>query len=260
MLLKIRPQSQEYYQSDYEKTSFYKKKQLAEIKSRFSFVLSLKQEKESLQMNFTSTDLAENMSKMLIFSPIYFEENIKTNTFEIKNKNVLKVQWNKFKEKNRSSKNNTFLFLYERLYFKIPLGLEYDLLSNGSHLPFLVNIYNKQINIGTVIPGMLWVHTPLSLPLKIDYVVKDLNDTEMTLGGVISLDENNLTRLLADKNFQQQARPYHYTKDFSIISDFTSVYDVKTGYLKSSKFSLTIFSENEEINESIVSSTLLKNM
>jgi hypothetical protein len=188
---------------------------------------------------------------MLIFSPVQFELDEEKNLFQITNKKLLKVQWNKYKEKNRSGKNNAFLFLYERLYFKIDLGMEYDLMSNSAHLPFFVDIYDKDLEVGSVIDGMSWVHTPLGLPLKIEYVVDQINIQELTLKGVVSLDEESLIKLIADKQFQQQAKSYHYTRDFTISSDLKSIYDMTTGYLKFSSLKLKIYSEHEEINESV---------
>lgn len=253
MLISIKPGSQELYRSEYAKQTFYKNGKLSDLKSQNSFSLNLHQE-EKLQMTFTSKDSTDDTLSSLTFSPVQFELDEKKNTFEITNKKLLKVQWNKFKEKNRSGKNNTFLFLYEKLYFKMQSGMEYDLLSNGSHLPFFVNIYNKDLEVGAVIDGMSWVHTPLGLPLKIEYAVELVNDLELTLRGTVSLDEETLTKLIADKQFQQKAKPYHYTKNFSITSDIKSIYDVRTGYLKFSKFSLKILSAEEEINEQIDSS------
>lgn len=253
MLINIKPDSQELYKSEYSKNTLYKNNKLSELKSRNTFSLNLNLN-ENLQMIFTNKDLTDDTSNNLIFSPVQFELNEKKNFFEITNKKLLKVQWNKFKEKNRNGKNNTFLFLYERLYFKMDFGMEYDLLSNGSHLPFFVNIYNKELEVGTVIDGMSWVHAPLGLPLKIEYVVELINDMDLTLRGTVSLDEDTLTKLIADKQFQQKAKPYHYTKNFTILSDIKSVYNARTGYLKYSTLSLTISGVEEEVNESVSSS------
>ncbi|MFV0531916.1 MAG: hypothetical protein ACK5MD_10835 [Flavobacteriales bacterium] len=237
------------YEFKYEKTSFYKGKKISEVKSNSIFSLKLKFI-DQLQMIFESKKSEYNRQK-LVFTPIQFQYDPNVNLFLIKNKDLIRVQWNKFKESNRSSKNNAFLFLYEQLYFKIALGLEYDLLSNGAYLPFFVNIYNKDLFYGAVFSGMSWVHTPLSLPLKIDYIVEKMNEAHIIFQGTITLDEALLIRLLADKGFQKKAKPYHYNKNFSISSDIISTYDIETGYLKTSSFLMKIYSEEEGIDESI---------
>lgn len=253
MIVNVRENSEELYRSEYIKNSQYKNNKLSNLKSVNSFTLNIKKD-QKLEYIFTNKDTIDERLNMLIFSPVQLEMNEEKNLFQISNKKLLKVQWNKYKEKNRSGKNNTFLFLYERLYFKIDLGMEYDLMSNSSHLSFFVDIYDKDLSVGTVIEGMSWVHTPLGLPLKIEYVVEQINEQELILRGVVSLDEDNLTKLMADKQFQQQyAKPYHYTRDFSIHSAIKSIYDVKKGYLKYSNISLKIISEKEEINESLES-------
>jgi hypothetical protein len=250
MIIKIRENLQELYRSEYTKNSQYKNNKLSNLKSVNIFTLSIKKE-EKLEYIFTNKDSIDERVNMLIFSPVQFELDEEKNLFQITNKKLLKVQWNKYKEKNRSGKNNAFLFLYERLYFKIDLGMEYDLMSNSAHLPFFVDIYDKDLEVGSVIDGMSWVHTPLGLPLKIEYVVDQINIQELTIKGVVSLDEESLIKLIADKQFQQQAKSYHYTRDFTISSDLKSIYDMTTGYLKFSSLKLKIYSEPEEINESV---------
>lgn len=252
MIVNIKASSPELYRSEYFKTCIYKNNRLSDLKSTNSFSLRI-DEGERLQLSFANKDSLDERANILIFSPVQFELDRSKNLFQISNKKNLKVQWNKYKEKNRSGKNNTFLFLYERLYFKIELGMEYDLMSNSSHLPFFVDVYGRDLGAGSVVDGMSWVHTPLGLPLKIEYVIEEINHLEMTMKGVISLDEENLTKLIADKQFQQQSKPYHYSKDFSIESEVRSVYDMHTGYLRYSDLKLKIYSEKEQINESIQS-------
>lgn len=250
MVVKIRNNSEQLYRSEFNKNSIYKNNKLSNLKSlnSFSFVL---QQDEKLHLDFVSKDSIDERANMLIFTPVHFELDANKNIFQITNKKLLKVQWNKYKEKNRSGKNNTFLFLYEKLYFKVDLGMEYDLMSNSAHLPFFVNIYDQDLEVGSVIEGMSWLHTPLNLPLKIEYIVEKFNEIELTLNGVVSLDDENLVKLIADKQFQQQAKPYHFTKDFVISSDIKSVFDVRTGYLAFSSCTFKIYSEKEEINESV---------
>lgn len=251
MIVKIKENTQQLYRSEFTKSSIYKNNKLSNLKSFNSFSLTTIKQDERLQLTFVSKDTIDERANMLIFTPVQFELNAEKNIFQIANKKLLKVQWNKYKEKNRSGKNNTFLFLYERLYFKVDLGMEYDFMANSAHLPFFVNIYDQNLEVGSVIDGMSWLHTPLNLPLKIEYMVEKFNEIELTLKGVISLDDENLAKLIADKQFQQQAKPYHYTKDFSISSDIKSVFDIRTGYLVFSSCAFKIYSTQEEINESV---------
>ncbi|MFP3596923.1 hypothetical protein [Chryseobacterium sp. SIMBA_029] len=257
MELNITREHSQEYEFKYQKTSVYKSKKTTAVKSEGTFLLKLDFE-EDFYMTFHSKKYVSDAKRKLVFSPIKFKYDFDSNVFLIKNRDFLKIHWNKFKEANRSNKSNTMLYLYEQLYFRIPLGLEYDLLSNGAYFPFFANTYKKHFEIGDIISGMSWVHTPLSLPFKIDYVVESISETEINLYGIIYLDDENLIRLLADKKFQKHAKPYHYSKDFSIVSDIKSIYDVNTGYLKFSNFSLKIFSENEEIDEFVISSVSSK--
>lgn len=250
MVIKVKEDSKELYRSEYTKSTIYKNSKLSNLKSVNSFSQSIRQS-DDLVFEFINKDIQDARENTLIFSPVQFRLDKGKNLFQIVNKKQLKVQWNKYKEKNRSGKNNTFLFLYERLYFKIDLGMEYDLMSNSSHISFFVDIYDRDLKVGDVMDGMSWVHTPLGLPLKIEYVVKQINGVELVLDGTVSLDAEKLSQLITDKQFQQQAKPYHFTKDFMIESDVRSVFDVNTGNLRHGNFSLKIYSKPEEIDEEI---------
>ncbi|WP_326983213.1 hypothetical protein VUJ46_01310 [Chryseobacterium sp. MYb264] len=250
MVLKVKEESKELYRSEYRKSTVYKNNTLSSLSSLNSFSQSIRK-KDVLEFEFVNKDVSDDKANILIFSPVQFQLDQHKNIFRIINKKQLKVQWNKYKEKNRSSKNNTFLFLYERLYFKIDLGMEYDLISNSSHISFFVDVYHKDMEVGSSLDGMSWVHTPLALPLKIEYIIREITDQELVLDGTVSLDEDKLSQLITDKQFQQRAKPYHFTKDFTIISEIRSVFDMNTGYLKHGNFLLKIYSKQEEIAEEV---------
>ena len=248
MELNITENHSESYDFKYRKTSSYQNKKIIELNNDGGFSLRLK-ENENFELCFESERFSSTIKQNLIFSPIKFELQKEDNIYLIKNKEFLKTQWEKYKNKVRNNKNTPLLFLYEQLYFKITLGLEYDLLSNGAYIPFFLNPYNTIIDYDLVIKGMSWVHNPLAIPLKIEYQIEKINENNLLLKGNISLDEELLAKVILDKNFQKQAKSYHYTKDFTIASEIISVYNIKSGYIESTILWLKIFSENEKIDE-----------
>lgn len=112
--------------------------------------------------NYTSND-------PLVFTPVRLNYDTESNIFYIKNKEHIRQIWNKHKEKHRNKGNISVLSLFERLYFHIPLGLEYDLMSNGSYIPFFINLYNKKFDKETIFQVWIAVHSPFHLPLKTSY-------------------------------------------------------------------------------------------
>lgn len=247
MELKIIENHSESYDFKYRKTSLYQNKKILELNSNGRFLLKIN-DKESLELIFEN-EQTSSISQKLIFTPVKFQFKKEDNIYLIKNKEFLKNQWEKYKNKVRNNKNTPLLFLYEQIYFKIPMGLEYDLLSNGAYVPFFLNPYNDILEDDLVIKGMSWIHYPLAIPLKIEYQVEKSDENNLYLNGNISLDEELLAKVILDKNFQKQAKSYHYTKDFTITSEVISVYNIKNGYIESTILWLKIFSENEKIDE-----------
>lgn len=239
------------YNFDYKKDTVYKTKSLLNTKSNGKFSLKMSTD-EDLELIFKSKFYNNNiLNNPLIFSPVRLKYNLESNLFFIKNKEHLRQQWDKHKEKFRNKSNLATILIFERLYFYIPLGLEYDLLSNGCYLPFFLNIYHQEIKPESVYKGMDWVHTPLNLPLKINYQFNDQKENIISFKGQVILDEEKLAQIILDKNFQKHMKPYHYTKDFTIESDVQIAYNMENGYIISSIFWLKIFSKSEEINEEI---------
>lgn len=239
------------YRFKFFKRCLYKEKKLSEVKSNGEFLLSMSNT-DGLELQFKNKSYLTSTTKdPLIFSPVKLSYHTESNVFFIKNKEHLKMQWDKHKEKYRNSKNLSMILVIERLYFHVLLGLEYDLLSSGSYAPFFSDVYNKEINEDTVLKGMNWVSNPLSIPVKISYELSKYRNNIIFLTGVVSMDEENLARLITDKNFQQHAKSYHYTKNFTIESDIKVVYDLETGYLLSSVFMIKIDGKEEGIEEEI---------
>jgi hypothetical protein len=239
------------YRFKFFKRCIYKEKKLAEVKSNGEFLLSMNNT-DGLELQFKNKSYLTSTTKdPLIFSPVKLNYNTESNVFFIKNKEHLKMQWDKHKEKYRNSKNLSVILVIERLYFHVLLGLEYDLLSSGSYIPFFSDLYNQEINEDTVLRGMNWVSNPLSIPVKVSYELSKYRDNIIFLTGLVSLDEENLTKLIADKNFQKQAKSYHYTRNFTITSDIKVAYDLETGYLLSSEFLIKVKGEEEGIDEEV---------
>lgn len=239
------------YNFAYKKDSFYKTKALLKTKSNGKFNLKINTD-TNLELVFKSKIHNNTISNdPLVFSPVKLNYDVESNLYFIKNKEHIRQQWDRYKEKYRNKSNLATLLLFERLYFYIPLGLEYDLLSNGAYLPFFLNIYDQELQSDTVYAGMNWVHSPLNLPLKINYEFDYQRENVTYFGGQVILDDQKLAKLIADKHFQKHLKPYHYTKDFTIESDVKIAYNTETGYIISSLFWLKIYSKAEEINEEI---------
>lgn len=240
------------YSFIYNKKSLYKKKILFETNDKGKLNFKLDNESENLELIFRNESFISSISKdPLIFTPVKYIYDKELNIYIVKNKKNIKLQWSKFKEKYRNKMNSAILQVLERLYFHVPLGLEYEFLSNGCYMPYFLNIYDKLINEDAIFNGMSWVHSPLGLPLKIDYQLLIQEKNTISFKGTVSLDDEKFNLLLVDKSFQKKAKSYHYTKDFTIESDIYIKYSIETGYIISSSFLLKIFSEREEINEII---------
>lgn len=238
------------YRFKFLKKSRYKEKKLSDVHSRGEFLLSMKYA-DQLELEFKNRSyFTSTTNDPLIFSPVKLNYTSESNVFLIKNKAHLKVQWDKYKEKYRNAQSQTMIFVIERLYFHILLGLEYDLLSSGPYIPFFVNIYNQEIDQDKVLNGMSWVANPLAIPLRISYECSSGQaDKMVSFTGVVSLDEENLARSIADKNFQKQAKSYHYTRNFTITSNIKNTYDLETGYLISAIFQMKLEGKEEGVEE-----------
>ena len=68
----------------------------------------------------------------------------------------------------------------------------------------------------------------------------------------IECNEEKLDEIIKDKSFKNQAKSYHYTKDFTIDSNIQIAFDTTSGYIISSIFQLKIHSIAEEINEEMI--------
>jgi len=239
------------YHFKYSKRSQFKTEKISDIKSNGEFSLSISNS-ENLELVFRNKSYSTNMtSDPLVFSPVKLSYNSESNFFVIKNKESIKMQWDKHKEKYRNPKNLSMIMVVERLYFHILFGLEYDLLSSSAYIPFFSNFYDRDFNEDYVIHGMSWVLTPLSIPVKIQYKLQHQQKNLIFLAGLVSLDEEKLSELIADKNFQQRAKSYHFTKNFTIDSDIKVVYDLDTGYLVSSNFKIKISGKDEGLEDEI---------
>lgn len=241
------------YKFNYKKITTYKEKSLLNSKCEGRFNLKIDNFDDNLEMvfkneyynNYTSND-------PLVFTPVRLNYDTESNIFYIKNKEHIRQIWNKHKEKHRNKGNISVLSLFERLYFHIPLGLEYDLMSNGSYIPFFINLYNKKFDKETIFQGMDWVHSPLHLPLKTSYQFDVQKGKIIYFKGYVKLNDEKLDEIIKDKSFKNQAKSYHYTKDFTIDSNIQIAIDSESGYIISSIFQLKIHSIAEEINEEMI--------
>ncbi|WP_367866938.1 hypothetical protein [Pedobacter sp. WC2423] len=240
------------YQFAYKKNTVYKTKTLVNTIGNGKFSFFLESTEKGLELVFRNEFYTNNTSKdPLVFSPVKLIYHPDGNLFLIKNRENLKIQWSKYKEKYRNAENLSVLMTFERLYFHTPLGLEYELASNGAYVPFLLYVYYTDLKEDTILRGMDWVHTPLNLPLRIDYQAGGTKGDIIYILGVISLDEEMLTKVIADKNFQSRAKPYHYSRNFQIQSEIKIAYDLNTGYIHSAVFRLKISGKEEQIIEEI---------
>ena len=242
------------YQFAFHKKSTYKKKTLLNVDSHGSISFlrqEEKEQKETLQYIFRILKYTQkNVQFPLLFTPVKWAYNTKLNITGIKNKEHHRLVWNKHRDKYRRPENMTIISAIERLYFHSPLGLEYDAFSNSIYLLFFLPLFNKDIQIETIIKGLDWHLTPLNIPVNTTYKCVDINDQHITFKGWISLDEKMLDELLRKDIFKNKAKKYHFSKDFQIDSDITLIIDCKTGLLYKADFNLDIRGEKEEVFES----------
>ncbi len=241
-----------FYKFNLLKKSTYRNKKISNIESSGVLKFQVHLKNENKEYIFHCNDYIQSgVKNPLIFNPVkwFFEKENKI--FLIKSKDEIKLQWKRYKDKYRTTKNITDFLVLERLLFHTPLGFEYSTFSNGPYLPFFLDFTNVQIEKETLIKGMDFIMSPLNIPVNTTFICSDIDRNIMFLDGWISMDEDKMDLLIANKNFQTRAKSYHFSRDFQIQSKIRIAMDIETGYIHSAYFNLSIKGEDGKLEENM---------
>ncbi|KPE51117.1 hypothetical protein [Chryseobacterium indologenes] len=238
------------YRFSFKKNSSYKGKSLLNINSsgRFTLLKEKADQDESI-FTFKNLEYSSNITKdPLIFSPVAIHYNRKLNLAAIKDKKNFKPQWNRYRDKHRSANNRALLLIVEKLYFNTPLGMEYDILSNGVYLPFFLNekgMYTENEHYR----GLDFLSIPLDIPMETTFLCRCSDEKETHLEGWINLKEEHLDGLLLNQSFRNKAKDYHISRDFTIKSKIEIKLETITNVIKHIKLNYILKGEQDLFEE-----------
>lgn len=250
------------YSFTFKKDCAYKKKNLLKVSSSGKFSL-LKECIDDINSIFTFRNLdykRVGIKEPLLINPVKWHYNKELNIAEIKSKDKFKPIWNRYKDKYSNAGNQSLFLTLERFYFHTPLGMENDTLSNGSYLPFFLNL-QQDLDSDIIINGLDIITLPLNLPLKTSFKCRFQNDKYIKLEGWISLHEDNLDVLLRNQSFVNNAKDYHISQNFKIESKIDVLIDKSCHDIQYINYTSLIQGENHLIDkvEYRVESTLYSN-
>lgn len=243
----------ERYEFKFYKEHIFKKKHETLIETEGVLNLSRKQCENidnSISCIFeTEKLLQKGIKDPLIFSPVLWNFNINLNMAGVNSKEELKLIWNRFKNKYRKQDNLVGFMVLENLYFNTIFGLEYSSFSHSPYLLFFINIYKDNFEENDIIKGLDWILMPMSIPVNTTFKCLAITDKSIILDGWVTLDEEKLEEMFRQKKFREQARGYHYSKDFNIDSKIKVIIDSRTSSLLSASFDLEINGEQGQLFE-----------
>ncbi len=207
----------------------------------------------AFEINFNVEEYnLQGVKEPIVFNPTKWIFDIDHNISYVRAKENLQTIWEKYKNKNRTQRNQAQLLACERLFFHVPNGFENSGFSNGPYLSFFVNYYNKDLSLDDLyIHNLDWLSIPSNLPLKITYRPKQINESKVKMEGWVTLNEEMLDFLLTKPEFRDRAMDYHFTKDFKINSTIDLIIDIKTAFMQSYEFHLEIDGTNGGLYESM---------
>lgn len=247
-------QSEKYNFQFYKNHSYGKNNDLC-IDSQGTICLSVilsERFENCLEFLFTSERfLQKGIKDPLIFSPVKWIYNLDFNVAGINNKDDLKLIWRKYKDKYRNPHNLATFMMLESLYFNVNLGMEYSACSNSPYLIFFTNVFNMDIQQDSIIKGLDFILMPMSIPVSTTYRCTSINENRVEFLGSIITNELALEKMYTEKKFREQARTYHYSKDFNLNSKIKIIINPKTSSLTYADFSLDINGENGKLQETM---------
>jgi len=192
----------------------------------------------------TSNYEQQGVKEPLIFNPIKVIYDLAENKFQIKNKQNLKLLWERYRDKYRTKQNLATLLTLEKFYFHSEKGLESECISNAPFLPFFIPFVSTNFKPEQIISSLSWLSVPINLPLKTTYQCVEIDEDFIFLKGWVSLDEEAMELLLSKENFKYRAKPYHLSGDFQIKSDLKLKIRKKTMLPYKAHFEINITGEN----------------
>ena len=243
------------YQFSFEKVVFRKKKDLLSVHNKGKISVGTKftdKVENGIEYTFKTEEYnSKEIKEPLMLDPVkWVFAPIKNEVF-IRNKDNLRLIWNKYRDKYRRRENSALFLALERLYFNTYQGLENSALSECPHLPFFINYFETNLDKDMLIIGCNWLLLPLNIPLNTTFKVININNQYIVFDGWVSLDEETLDLLLTKERFREKAESYHFSKDFTIDSSIKVLIDKNTSYLHSAIFNLEINGEDGALHETM---------